>query len=140
MSESKPTIQIDTDWKRQAQEEKQRLAEEERKKSSASSSTASGRLGGSSESSRSRRELPPPSFETLVQSIATQVAYYLGELTPSGGEPTISLEMARHHIDTLAVLEAKTKGNLTPDEQRLLDLTLYELRMRFVGVAQQMIR
>jgi len=140
MSDSRPTIQIDSDWKRQAQEEKQRLAEEERKKSAASSSTAVGRTGGSSESPRSRRELPPASFETLVQSIATQVAYYLGELAPSGGEPTVSLDMARHHIDTLAVLEAKTKGNLTADEQRLLDTTLYELRMRFVSLAQQMIR
>lgn len=140
MSDSKPSIQIDSDWKRQAQEEKQRLAEEEKRRAAASATAQSGPSGGSADSSRGRRELPPASFETLVQSIATQVAYYLGELAPSGGEPTISLDMARHHIDTLAVLEAKTKGNLTADEQRLLDATLYELRMRFVSLAQQMTR
>lgn len=138
MSDSKPTIQIDSDWKRQAQEEKQRLAEEERKKS-ATSGPATPRATDD-EPSRARREPPPASFETLVQSIATQASYYLGELAPAGSQPTVSLEMARHHIDTLAVLEAKTRGNLAPDEQRLLDLTLYELRMRFVSVAQQFIR
>lgn len=139
MSESKPTIQIDSDWKREAQEEKRRLAEEEKKRA-ASAAPSSGPRSAQSESSRERREIPPASFETLVQSIATQASYYLGELAPAGGEPTVSLDMARHHIDTLAVLEAKTRGNLTPDEQRLLDITLYEMRMRFVTLAQQFIR
>ena len=47
--------------------------------------------------------------------------------------------MAKHHIDTLAVLEEKTKNNLTPEEQRMLDGALYEARMRYVNVASQYI-
>ena len=44
--------------------------------------------------------------------------------------------MAKHHIDTLAVLEEKTSGNLTDEEKKLLDNALYEVRMRYVQVAQ----
>ena len=55
-------------------------------------------------------------------------------------EPVADLDMAKHQIDTLAVLEEKTKGNLTKDEQQSLDSALYELRMRYVSVATQLIR
>jgi hypothetical protein len=48
--------------------------------------------------------------------------------------------MAKHHIDSLAVLEEKTKGNLSEEEKKMLDAALYETRMRFVSIAQQMIR
>ena len=53
--------------------------------------------------------------------------------------PVVNLDMAKHHIDTLAVIEEKTKGNLTPEEQRMLDAALYEARMRYVNVASQYI-
>lgn len=153
MSDEKPTIHIDSDWKRQAQEEKRRLAEQERQKAAASKSSVSsgpilGGVGMSSEpqespstqTSSAGRELPPASFSTLVQSLVTQVYFYLGELVPRGGQPVIDLDSAKHNIDLLGVLEEKTKGNLTPEETRLLETALYELRMRFVNVASQMIR
>jgi hypothetical protein len=47
--------------------------------------------------------------------------------------------MAKHQIDTLVILEEKCKGNLSADEQRLIDTALYEARMRYVAVAQQFI-
>lgn len=47
--------------------------------------------------------------------------------------------MAKHNVDILGVLEAKTKGNLDNDEQKLLDAALYEARMRYVNVAEQYI-
>jgi hypothetical protein len=72
-----------------------------------------------------------------VQSIVTQILFYLGDLTPRGAEPTINLDMAKHQIDILGVLEEKTKGNLTEEEKHLLDAALYETRMRYVNVASQ---
>jgi hypothetical protein len=45
--------------------------------------------------------------------------------------------MAKHNIDMLGIIEEKNKGNLTEDEQRLLDSALYETRMRYVSIAQQ---
>ncbi len=140
----KPTIQIDSDWKRQAQEEKRKLAEQEAKSKPAASSAAVPASAGPSSAGASarpaQRELPEPSFATLVQSTMTQALYYLGELGEEGDQPTFSLDMARYHIDTLGVLESKTKGNLTPQEQQLLDQALYDLRGRFVGIARQMIQ
>jgi hypothetical protein len=73
----------------------------------------------------------------MVQSMVTQVLYYLGELGARGGEPMLNLDMAKHNIDLLGVLEEKTRGNLTKEEQQLLDSALYEARMRYVAVASQ---
>lgn len=133
----KPSIQIDSDWKRQAQEEKRKLAEQEAKARPAQQPAAAPARSEAPE--RAARKIPEPSFATLVQSIMTQALYYLGELAQEGEQPMLSLDMARHHIDTLGVLEAKTKGNLTPEEQHLIDQTMYDLRGRFVGIARQMI-
>lgn len=81
--------------------------------------------------------MPEASFPTLVNSLVTQVLLYLGDLTPRGVEPQVNLDMARFNVDLLGVIEQKTKGNLTEDEQKLLDNALYETRMRFVSVASQ---
>jgi hypothetical protein len=83
--------------------------------------------------------MPPASFATLVQSVMTQALFYLGELAPSGAEPMLNLDMAKHQIDTLGVLEEKTANNRTEDETRLLDAALYETRTRFIQVSQQFI-
>lgn len=135
MSDS-PIIQIDDDWKKQAQEEKRKLAEQTAAKAKPAPVSSS---SGSSSPQPSQRKLPEASFATLVQSSMTQALYYLGELGDESEQPVLSLDMARYHIDLLSVLESKTKGNLDPQEQNLLDQALYDLRGRFVGVARQMI-
>ena len=143
MSEEKPSLHIDTDWKRQAQEEKKRLADEEAQKGKGIRRHC--RPGGFARR-RSRREprtpagrgeMPPANFPTLVQSILTQILFYLGDLTQRGSEPNVNLDMAKHQIDILGVLEEKTRGNLSDEEKQLLDTALYEARMRYVSVASQ---
>lgn len=145
MAEEQPSLHIDTDWKKQAQEEKRRLAEEAEKKSQQerASAPAPGTSTGTTTSTAAAAPrgrggaLPPASFGALVQSLVTQVLFYLGDVTPRGVEPQINLDMAKYNIDLLGVLEEKCKGNLTEDEQRLLDAALYEARMRYVSVASQ---
>lgn len=140
MAEQQPSLSIDTDWKKQAQEEKRRLAEEQQKKAAAPPTTAPAPpspRGGAGQ--RGRRDLPPVIFGTMVQSIMTQALYYLGDLSPQGGESMLNLDMAKHHVDMLTLLEAKTTGNLSSDEQQMLDAALYEVRMRYVNVATQYI-
>ena len=132
-----PSLHIDTDWKTQAQEEKRKLAEQEKKRAAESAAPAGAATARSSAGRRAARELPPASFGTLVQSLLTQSLFYLGDLAMQGGEPTVNLDMAKHQLDTLAVLEEKTNGNLTPEEQRMLDGGLYEVRMRYVAVASE---
>lgn len=135
MAEEQPSLHIDTDWKKQAQEEKRKLAEQEQKKAAEAQATAP--RGRAAAPGRGPREVPPASFVSLVNALLTQALFYLGDLAPQGSEPTLNLDMAKHQIDTLSVLEDKTRGNLTPEEQRMLDSALYEGRMRYVSVASQ---
>lgn len=138
----KPIIQIDDDWKRQAQEEKRKLAEEQaaRKAPPAPAASSAAAAPTAADGEPSSRAMPQPSFATLVQSIMTQALYYLGELSQDGEPPMLSLDVARHQIDTLAILDEKTQNNLSADERSLLDQTLYDLRSRFVSIAHQYIR
>jgi len=73
---------------------------------------------------------------TLISSIATQALFSLGAMPdPQTGQRYTNLDIARHHIDSLGVLEEKTKGNLTDEEKTTLATTLYELRQSYVQVA-----
>ena len=150
MAEDQPSLHIDTDWKKQAQEEKKRLAEEQQKRAASAAPTGpspGARAGGGggrgpagAERGRGgRREMPPASFPTLVQSVLTQALLYLGDLAVAGNEPMVDLDRARHQIDTLSMLEAKTANNLDEEERRVLDTALYETRTRFISVATQYI-
>ena len=141
-----PTLHIDTDWKKQAQEEKRKLAEEEQKRAAASANTsaavpagAGGKPGAAGTGQRGARELPTASFTTLIQSFVTQALYYMGGLAMQGAEPTVNLDMAKLQLDTLSLLEEKTKNNLTPEEQKNLDEALYEVQMRYVATASEYI-
>ena len=80
--------------------------------------------------------LPPATFEFLVFSLKMQAEMRLGILALPGQEADPpDLKTARHTIDMLGVLLEKTKGNLTLEEQRLLENSLTELRFRFVQVS-----
>ncbi len=142
----KPKIVVDSDWKAQAQAEKEKLAREvEAKQAQAQQAAAAGPAGpaaaGATAGPGGQRELPPASFETLVASLATQILYALGGYEdPRTKRRYVDLDLAKHHIDTLTVLEAKTKGNLTEDEKKVLDNALYECRMQYVQIAQRVIR
>jgi hypothetical protein len=81
--------------------------------------------------------VPPATFEYLVASFRFQTEMQLG-LMHFGEEkdrPEPDLDVARHFIDLLAMLQEKTKGNLSMEEKRLLENTVTELRFRFVQVA-----
>lgn len=83
---------------------------------------------------------PAMSFEQLVQSVYMTAIMQLGGATPEGQQPQVDILGARQSIDMLAVLAEKTKGNLTPDESRLLDSALFELRMGFLEITQALAR
>jgi hypothetical protein len=74
------------------------------------------------------------SFTTFVVSLASSAAIHFGDLPdPNTGERAeLNLEGAAQMIDILALLEEKTRGNLTSEERQVLEQVLYELRLRFV--------
>jgi hypothetical protein len=88
--------------------------------------------------------LPPANFSFLVESILMQAQLQLGLLhlgeKDEEEEAEPNLPLARHTIDTLSMLQEKTKGNLTLEEQRMLENGLTELRFRYVEISDRLKR
>ncbi len=118
-------IIVDEDWKQQAQKEKEILAaQEEAEKEEAQ------------EESKRRGPLPKGNFAALVSMLVTQALFALGVLEVKGQEKREpDLDMAKYNIDMLEALQEKTKGNLTEQEEKVLENTLNEVRMAYVKVA-----
>ncbi len=77
---------------------------------------------------------PPIDFPSYILSYYTQGLVLLGEVpNPYTNKKEEDVEAARHTIDILSMLEQKTKGNLSNEEQQLLEGVLYELRMKFMA-------
>jgi hypothetical protein len=79
------------------------------------------------------QSFPELNFSTFVFSLGTSAMYHFGDFPdPVTKKAERNLEAAKQTIDILAILKDKTKGNLSEDEERLLESLLYELRMRYV--------
>ena len=77
--------------------------------------------------------LPKIDFSTFVLSINSSALVQLGLIEdPASGQKTKNLALAKQTIDLLAMLEDKTRGNLTSDEENIIKNLLYELRMLYV--------
>ncbi len=142
MGNDNSEIFVDDDWKRKAQEEKKKLAEQvEKKKESAETTKPEGLDSPHTEQTETpttespQGKIPPASFETLVSVFASQAMVALGMVKLPEGKTTVNLDSAKFNIDMLGIIEEKTKGNLTPEEKKLLDQTLHQLRLTFVQVA-----
>src|SRR5215831_13553753 len=79
-----------------------------------------------------RESLPEMSFERLVESFYMTALLQLGAVRQEGEPPAVDIVGARQTIDSLTILQEKTKGNLTDREQTLLQNVLFELRMAWV--------
>lgn len=118
-------IIIDDDWKAQARAEKEKLAEQAEK-------------GPAAPGGAGRQEIPPADFAALVNALVTNIIFALGGIEdPKSGKRFIDLDLAKHYIDLLAVLEDKTRNNLTEDEKKIIDAALYETRIHYVQIAQR---
>ena len=82
-------------------------------------------------------DLPRLDFTTFILSIIGSAHIHLGDAPTPEGHTDQNLLLARQDIDLLGILQEKTKGNLTGDEERLIDHALYDLRVRYVEVSKQ---
>ncbi len=113
-------IIIDEDWKAQVQAEKNPAADDQSAQEQPVEATR-------------RTPIPPANILFLFSTLATQALLSLGLApNPVSGKTETDLDQAKHFIDMLAVLEEKTKGNLSVAEKKQLDSLLFELRMQFV--------
>ncbi len=84
--------------------------------------------------------MPEMSFERLTQSLYTQALMLLGGAAQPGETPRVDILGARQTIDMLAIIAEKTKGNLSSDEEKLLESALFDLRMGFLEITQALAR
>lgn len=82
--------------------------------------------------------MPEVTFPALILSLNTSVLYHLGEIgDPVTGKREPDFDLARHGIDTLVLLEQKTKGNLLKEEEELLKNILYDVKLRYVKAVKK---
>lgn len=128
MSRDEPSkIIVDEDWKSTVDRER----EQQRQRQNRDFEQAAGPHAAED-------GLPPASFLVLVTSLVTQTMAALGQLPdPVTQESRVTLPFARLNIDLLAMLQEKTRGNLTDDEAQMLEDALHQLRMMYVAVQRQ---
>ena len=131
-------IIVDEDWKTKAQAEKEAIEKEATEKETPSTQDAETSDASDTETDSPKHAYPPASFTSLISSLATQAAISLQGMQAEDAAPVPpDLALAKHLIDTLEVLETKTKGNLDEQESAVLSQVLRELRMIFVEVASK---
>ena len=134
-----PKLIIDEDWKTQVQREKEEF---ERNKTASDNEpdgdtlpTAENPQPSEDSQRKNSPSLPPASLPMLVASLGAQAMASLGQLPDDDGKTLpVNLAFAKHFIDLIGVIEEKTKGNLTPDENHYVQETLHQLRMTFIEI------
>jgi len=119
---------VDEEWKKQVEDERRRLAAQEQSQGrrQAGARGPAGEPGGAAK----------PSFAQFLSGLATQALMSLGELeNPLTRRRELDLPQAQQTIDLLELLQEKTKGNLSPQEENFLTNVLHDLRLRYVRVA-----
>ena len=127
MAEEKKII-IDEDWKSQVQAEKEQAAK----------GKAEGKPDVAADDSQDANDPPMPAatLELLLTMLATEALVAMGQVPhPVSGKMQAQRNQAKYLIDMLEVLLEKTKGNLSADEQQLLESMLHQLRMLFIQTA-----
>lgn len=130
----KPKIIVDSDWKAEAEREKEKLSAKLGEEKKAEQPAPQGDAADG-------QPLPKPDFLGHCASVATQAMIFLGAIRhPMTGEVEFDPAQARYLIDVLQILKDKTKGNLEAKETETLDNMLAELKMVWVQVMQELQR
>jgi len=142
----KPKLVVDSDWKEQVEQEKRQALEKEQQAAAdqpAAGETANESVPGdvaadatatTTSADQSAQGLPPAGMEYLLSMLMSQAMAYMGAVPELAGEDfEVNKPLAKHAIDTLEVLEEKTKGNLTEHESKMMGEVLHVLRMTYVN-------
>jgi hypothetical protein len=126
--------------------DRRRFAEEGEEKEKARPETKAEQADTTQDAARAQaarpeaaRETPLPeiTFSTFIFSLNTSALVHLGDYPePATGKSEMDLPLAKQTIDLIALLEEKTRGNLSKDEENLVRHILYDLRLRYVQKAR----
>lgn len=129
MSDEKPKIIVDEDWKSQVEAEK---AAAQNKSADGTSGSSDSDVAGNNEADP---PMPPASFQMLVSSLATEAMLAMGQIPhPVTGEVVRRRNQAKYLVDTIEILREKTLGNITAEETSGIDDLLHQLRMAYVAM------
>ena len=99
-----------------------------------------GEIDEKEQKEQNKTETPPfpeVSFTSLIFSLSSSAFFHLGEVAdPETGERKKDLPLAKNAIDTINLLNEKTKGNLTEDEQKFIDTILSDLKWRYIKAVE----
>ena len=115
--DSQPEIIVDDNWKSQVESEKKQIQD-----------------AMDAPPEHDDQELPPATLPVLITTLATQSMVALGLIPDPSGQTSPNKAVAKHFIDTLDMLQEKTKGNTTPEEDQMFSELLHQLKMAFVAV------
>ncbi len=121
---------VDESWKEQAEREKHTVVQPAKPQPGQPATPEPAGMSADTE------ELPAARFDLFVSGLAMEALVSLGDMPhPTTHKPAVNVRQAKYLIDVLGLLEEKTKGNLSVDEERLLKDALYQLRMRYLSKA-----
>jgi hypothetical protein len=125
-------IIIDEDWKSQVEAEREAAKHLQEK-------TPGGKPSSTGDKTQAEKmQWPEPSLALLITTLATQAMAAMGVLGyPEGKQTETDLGQAKHFIDTIGLLEEKTRGNATAEETALFENVLHELRMVYLAVQEK---
>lgn len=133
-----PQKKVDESWKERAEQEKQRLDQQAPQAAPAPAGQGpSARLPETEQApAGGGQEMPEARFDLFVSGLAMDALIALGDVPhPVTKKQAANLIHARYLVDVLGILEEKTRGNLSVDEERLMKDVLYQLRMRYMAKA-----
>lgn len=117
------------------EQEKAKAAEADKPAAEPSGGAERPEAEGAAEPGAARRKAPLPqmTFSVFIVSLNSSALIHLGELPdPATGKAEPDLDLAKQTVDLLGLLKEKTRGNLTREEEQLLEAILFDLRMRYV--------
>ena len=136
-SEGKSIKKVDESWKEQVEREKHQPESQTPAAPSTATPTSREELPGTRQQMAGAGEgLPEARFDLFLSGLAMDALIALGDAPhPRTNKQATQLPHARYLIDVLGILQEKTRGNLSVDEERLLKDLLYQLRMRYMAKA-----
>lgn len=125
--------EVDESWKQSVAAEKEKI-----KDAPASPSDETAPSSPEPEAEEDR-QIPDVDFASFVSSLAFQALIFLGEIPHPMDENQVSqnLPQAKYIIDTLVMFRDKTKGNLTKEEEEVINVSIYELQVKYIAHSKQ---
>lgn len=125
---------VDESWKEQAEKEKQSAPQQAAQASQPKDESAASGQPGKPDIQYEEEGMPQAKFDIFISGLAMEALIALGDMAhPATRRQSTNLAQAKYLIDVMGIIEEKTRGNLSVDENKLLQDALYQLRMRYMS-------